>query len=208
LALTFAATTTTFVSISGDVELNAEPTTYTTAANMENVQNISAYFPPADASTTGLITSAAQTIGGVKTFADGGIIKGRTDGVAVAANYIGEVVTPASGSAATNTSTYTTLATLTLGVGVWAVSPVSYSDDQATQTGALHLLYLKGATTTTMGKDYAKFITGAGQAHTYSFPLTIVNIASGDADKTVIVKQKSFSAAGSGSAYIQAIRIA
>ena len=37
-----------------DVLLNAEPTTYTTAANMENVQNISAYFPPVSSGVAGI----------------------------------------------------------------------------------------------------------------------------------------------------------
>ena len=47
-----------------------------------------------DASGTqrGLVTTAAQTFAGVKTLQDGAAIKGKTDGVAVAAGYVGEVI--------------------------------------------------------------------------------------------------------------------
>ena len=47
------ANTVSGLSISGDVELNAEPTTYTTAANMENVANISAFIPCGQAGMPG-----------------------------------------------------------------------------------------------------------------------------------------------------------
>jgi len=40
-----ASQTTTSAFVSGDVELNAEPTTYTTAANLEGVGNLAAYIP-------------------------------------------------------------------------------------------------------------------------------------------------------------------
>ena len=55
--------------MSGDVELNAEPTW--AAANMEGAINAAVYIPAADASTTGLITAGAQTVAGVKTFTNG-----------------------------------------------------------------------------------------------------------------------------------------
>jgi hypothetical protein len=56
-------------AFSVNVVLASEPTW--AAANLENVADLAAYFPNADASTTGLLTSTAQTMGGVKTFVDG-----------------------------------------------------------------------------------------------------------------------------------------
>jgi len=48
--------TITDVMIAGDVELNGEPTTYTTTANLENYQDVTAWIPNADTSTAGLLT--------------------------------------------------------------------------------------------------------------------------------------------------------
>jgi hypothetical protein len=59
------------ISVSGDVELNAEPTTYTTAANLEGNANVAAYIPSASASTAGLVDTTTQTFEGVKTFKSG-----------------------------------------------------------------------------------------------------------------------------------------
>lgn len=71
LYATLASTNISAVGFSGDVELESEPTAYTTADYMEGVVDASIYIPPADASTTGLLTHEAQTIGGVKDFAAG-----------------------------------------------------------------------------------------------------------------------------------------
>jgi hypothetical protein len=62
------STTIKYVRISCDVALAAEPTTYTTAANMEGAPNVAAYIPSASASTAGLVDLAAQTFAGAKTF--------------------------------------------------------------------------------------------------------------------------------------------
>lgn len=58
--------TTDEYNLSGDVELNAEPTTYTTAANMEGVVAADVYIPPASASVDGIVNRSAQTIAGDK----------------------------------------------------------------------------------------------------------------------------------------------
>lgn len=70
-----AGGSTTGYQISGDVELNSEPTTYTTAANMEGVVAADVYIAPASASVDGLVNRSAQTFAGVKTF-NGGLING------------------------------------------------------------------------------------------------------------------------------------
>lgn len=139
----------------------------------------------------------------------GARIVGKTDGVDYAAGYVAAPPSEASGTgvATVTAAGGTNIATLTLGVGLWLVSAGSYSDNVATQTGALHRLYIKGVNSATFGKDYAQFIAAPAQAHTYTFPNALVNIATGDADKTIKVNQKAFTAAGNGSAWISAIRI-
>ena len=66
-----ASATTTAYSCTVDVELKEEPTTYTTAANMEGAPNVAAYIPSASASTAGLVDTTTQTFAGVKTFSNG-----------------------------------------------------------------------------------------------------------------------------------------
>ena len=70
-----------FVLVSGDVELNAEPTW--AAANMEGAVNASVYIPAASAGVVGLVNNAVANTAGTP-------ILGKTDGVAVAAGYVGE----------------------------------------------------------------------------------------------------------------------
>lgn len=56
--------------VSGTVYLTAEPTTYTTPANLEVPGDVVAYIPNADASNPGLLSTSAQTKTGLMTFAD------------------------------------------------------------------------------------------------------------------------------------------
>ena len=69
---------------SGDVELESEPTW--AAANMEGAVNASVYIPPASAGVVGLVNNAVANTAGTP-------ILGKTDGVAVAAGYVGEICT-------------------------------------------------------------------------------------------------------------------
>jgi hypothetical protein len=55
------------VNLSFDIELNAEPTTYTTAVNMEGAVNVDVYIPPASAGVAGLVNTGAQSFAGNKT---------------------------------------------------------------------------------------------------------------------------------------------
>jgi hypothetical protein len=59
---------TTDWRLSGKFLLYTEPTTYTTAANMEGVTAVDVYIPPASATSAGLVSTQAQTFAGVKTF--------------------------------------------------------------------------------------------------------------------------------------------
>lgn len=49
-------------------------------------------FPVASATVSGMVTTSAQTFAGKKTLDGGALIKGATDGVAIAAGYVGEKV--------------------------------------------------------------------------------------------------------------------
>ena len=74
ISYSHASSTESNYTFSGDVELNAEPTwaslgtTWTAIAEVPG--DVTAYIPNADASTTGLLTAGAQTVGGVKTFSN------------------------------------------------------------------------------------------------------------------------------------------
>lgn len=131
------------------------------------------------------------------------------DGTAIPAGFAGEKLSATGTDVATNTSGLTTIATLTLTVGVWSVSACSNSRAAASQTGAVHTLKVKGTGGTTDGKDKLQCPgQPAGSAHSVTFATQRVTIASGDADKTVLVQQQSYTAAGLGCAHIEAICIA
>lgn len=119
-----ASSTITGLRLSGDIELNADPTDYTIAANMEGVIAADVYIAPAAAGTAGLVNNVAGNTVGTP-------ILGRTDGGTVASGYKGEIVgatayTGTGGAtyatASTTVATHTnpaTLLTLTLNKGVY-----------------------------------------------------------------------------------------
>jgi hypothetical protein len=80
--------------ISGDVALASEPTW--AAANMEGAVNASVYIPPASATETGLVSTAAQTIAGVKTFSAMPALATNTPATAGAAGITGQIAWDAS----------------------------------------------------------------------------------------------------------------
>ena len=79
----------------------------------------------------GLVTAGTQTIAGAKTFSGaitptGGIV-GKTDGVAVAAGYVGERFSATTGNNyPTSANTPTTLASFTLNKGKYLVGYTTY----------------------------------------------------------------------------------
>jgi len=91
----FCPSTTTIVTgISGDVALASEPTW--AAANMEGAVNASVYIPAASATETGLVSTAAQTIAGVKTFSAMPALATNTPATAGAAGITGQIAWDAS----------------------------------------------------------------------------------------------------------------
>jgi hypothetical protein len=130
-------TPTTARHASGDVELNAEPTTYTTAANMEGVVAADVYIPPASAGIQGLVNNLAGNTLGTP-------ILGKTDGVAVADGYVGQMVgtehasttvgssfSTQSNTALTNTAADVVSVTLQPGLYIVSVAFSGYQSDGA-----------------------------------------------------------------------------
>lgn len=192
-ALANASGASTAWQLSGDIELNAEPTTYTTAANMENVVRADLYIAPVvPGVSAGIVPSSG--------------LPGSADGSAVSIGNAGEMLEQYTGDVATNTSTQTTVGSLTLTAGRWLVTVCSYNRNATSQTGAQHFLYTKGVTDVTYGKNYLNTTNPAGGGSAATFPGRIVNIAPGDADKTVVIKQLSSTASSFGTSYITAIR--
>ena len=99
-----------YLGCSGDVELASEPTTYTTAANMEGVV-AAVYIAPASATVDGIVDRSAQTFAGVKTFNSGVVLGAGNETLSV---YDEGTWTPAeqtkanlTGTSSFGTATYT-----------------------------------------------------------------------------------------------------
>jgi len=107
-----ASTTIQYVRFSFCIPLAAEPTTYTTAANMEGLADVAVYVEPASATASGIVTTGTQTIAGVKTFSDG--VKLDDAAGQSTLNYFVEttgsftITSSAAGSGGTGTATVST----------------------------------------------------------------------------------------------------
>lgn len=103
------------------------------------------------------LTSGTQAISGVKTFVDGAIIKGVTDGSAASAGYIGELIESSMSSSVTPglSGYFSDVTSITLTPGSWDVS------------GALFTL-LWGATPTTNSFLAACISTSSGSPDEFS----------------------------------------
>lgn len=108
----------------------------------------------------------------------------------------------------TNTSTYTTICTLTLTTGVWSVGVSSYADNTTTQEGHYAGMFVKGANGNVLGNDVLTASVPANKSSSICFCPRVITISSGDSDKTVVLKQVSYAAAGNGRGMIRATRIA
>lgn len=105
---------TTDWRLSGRFLLQSEPTIYTTAANMEGVLAADVFIPPAAAGIAGLVNNTAGNTVGTP-------IKGRTDGQAVEAGYVGEPKTAASVVAAAGTDAWYDITSQELTAGNWLI---------------------------------------------------------------------------------------
>lgn len=112
--LAAALTNASRVAIAGRVELNAEPTTYTIAANMEGMVTADIYIAPASAGTAGLVNNLAGNTVGTP-------IKGKTDGVAVDTGYVGQTIVVAASSVVSTSSSVAIVATYSLPQGTYLI---------------------------------------------------------------------------------------
>ena len=122
-----SAITITTIMLSSDIELDAEPTTYTTAANLENNVNVAAYFPNVIPGTSAGIVPAAGLPGN---------ITGSAPAVGTIGEYIANVRSTASPNLSNNTvasidSGNSTLndnneTGITLTTGIWDIQGAVY----------------------------------------------------------------------------------
>jgi len=162
-----------------------------------------------DGTMAGNSDDAVPTEKAVKTYTDDKTVyKGRTDGSTPAAGYIGEMLSGQCGPTTTNTSGYTDLVTLTLTAGIWLVSMCGQTDNVGSQTGFDTTFIVSGTGGTTQGVDVFYVRHTAGQGHSFAFAPRRIVIATGTADKTVVLQGKSVTAAGLMTGYVTAIRIA
>ena len=188
------------VGASGYIELEEEPITYTTAANMEGVANVAAYFPSAAAGIQGLVDNRVANVAGTP-------LLGKTDGAAVAAGYVGEFLDVRNvGSCATSGNT--AIASLTLTVGTWIISAATLNEATASGTGYSCLFNILGVAgsafpTTRLDVNYP-----SAKNAPVTFTSRVIVVASGTATKTVTLTGDSVGATQNIWGYITAIRIA
>lgn len=185
-------------TISGIAPLASEPTW--AAANMEGVIAADVYIAPASAGTAGLVNNVAGNTVGTP-------ILGRTDGGTVGAGYVGEEKTAYAATSITQ-GDYRQVTSLTLTEGTWLVSAGLLPGVASGQTSSETKLTVKGAGGTTLGDDNLYAFIGGQWCSSVTFTSRIVNIASGDVDKTVKVFVLPRGADTLAYGKIQAVRIA
>jgi hypothetical protein len=156
----------------------------------------------------GLVGTDAQSFAGKKTLDGGAAIKGDTTGNAIASGYVGEQLSQVNTGAAVVTTGYTTVSTLTLTNGIWLVSAAATQNGGGSITGMNARLVQKGVAGATASSDLMQAAASAGAGPAATFPSRIVNIAPGDATKTVAVDIQSVGANTNANATIIAVRIA
>jgi hypothetical protein len=170
---------------------------------------------PVDADMLGLMDSAASNVLKKLSWAN---IKAKLfdyirTGVATAptAGYLGEekVVTESTG-VAINTSTYVNVASVTLTAGIWEVCGVIAIPNTSSVTALQTRVDTKGVTGTLIGRDLVEVAIPSGYPYSTTCVLVPrrVEIASGDADKTVSYKAATAGANATAKGVIRAVRIA
>ena len=141
----------------GDVELNAEPTW--AAANMEGVVAVDVFIPSAAAGIQGLVDNTSGNTGGTP-------ILGKTDGVAVAAGYVGQIITAplSNGTLSVSDSVYA-VSSINLTVGNWLV----YCKAKITPAGTATLYRDVSLTTSTTTMDDTTLVRDSGNGSISSY---------------------------------------
>jgi hypothetical protein len=183
---------------------------WVTATGAKYLQgNIDALVPSATNPVRVIVasTASAQAVGVATSTQAGllvaGAVPGRLDGVAPAANMVGEQLSATAGAVATNTSTFTDVVTKTLTPGCWLVSGFANCDNVASQGGGSVNFSANGSVIHTGVWRHA-----TGQGDTYTLPSQVVNV--GPASSGIIkISVLSNTAAGSvSSSQVYAVRIA
>jgi len=204
MSVAFSATTSSNREFSGDIALGAEPTAYTTAANMEGALPVDVYIPPASAGIAGLVNNVAGNTAGTP-------ILGKTDGAAVAAGYVGEKITWVSAPATQ---------VLTTSVADWTNAYITLPKGRWELVAGISAIYITGITSGSDGFAYAcitdssnnilnemeNIISAGYSSGTVSvftravIPLsTIVDVALDNTVYKIRVKRSDNSGTGSGS---------
>jgi hypothetical protein len=190
--------------ISGDVELDAEPTTYTTTANMEGVVAADVYIAPAAAGTAGLVNNVAGNTVGTP-------ILGRIDGGTVAAGYVGQEVKSTWVNISLTANTDTSMGVLTdLGKGRWIVTMCGTGDSaNATDNMQISISTTNNTLDTTQHGEtwiYSGRLGGNTASQVY-YLSRVLDISSDTTDVYAVGRNNT----GNGTAFrgsIRAIRIA
>ena len=136
---------------------------------------------------------------------------GSTAGTSISAGSVGESLTASAGTTIIGT-TETDLVSLTLTTGVWLVSATSFSDGNTGVIGSQAKLYVKGSNSNIRAVDslsaYDDGATGVRMATSLTFAPRVVVIASGDANKNILVRSYTVAGTSGFSGYISATRIA
>jgi len=136
---------------------------------------------------------------------------GSTAGTSISAGSVGEFLEAHDFN--TVGTTYATIATLTLTTGVWLISGASYSSGNTGVRGQHCRLNIKGTTGATPGKtllfSFEDILTETPRiTTTLTFPSQVVVVASGDANKNIVIESRTSTGTGQFYAYISATRIA
>lgn len=107
----------------GDITLAAVGST--PSANGASFASQVLTLQPADGTHPGLLTSGAQTIGGLKTFSTGAVITGVIDGSAAASGVVGQIITSTSSLTSLTSATGVNLTSISLPAGRYLVSAIA-----------------------------------------------------------------------------------
>ena len=111
-----------------------------------------------------------------------------------------------TGSVATNTSSQTTLATLTLTEGDWIVGGSVTHDPGGSTTGMSGTLKAKGSGGTTVGYDLMGALQNTSTYGCITFPPRKITISSSDSNKTIEITGRAVGGIGTGTGYIYAYK--
>lgn len=138
-------------------------------------------------------------------------INGVTDGSSAASGVLGEYLTASGSSVSCPTGSDTTICTLTLTAGCWAVSACGAQLNTTVSNEGMQwkLNKLGAGVGTTNGLDMARNYCGsnANNSASVTFLPQIVNVTSATSTKTVVLTGRSITATVSSDGYISAIRL-